>query len=427
MRRVFGALGSEQFLGLYLPAFILALGIGIAAPALPTFAKTFDVSFGVASLVIVAHLAGSMAGTVPTGYLIDRVGRRKVMLAGPVLTAVATLLVARAESFPELLAYRFLAGWATQMWTLARLTMISDSGGGRRARQVTSMIAMDMTGRLAGPALGGFLAATIDVRAPFVVHGLLALLAIIPSFYLGRGVAARAETARVAATGGQPAGRRLTLAELLTGTALLLFLSQLLANVTRGVIFNGTLLFYAAYAYNVAPDELGYIAAITGVTGVPMAFLMGHLMDRFGRRATIIPGQTLLGVTFGLMAITAFVHSPFPLFVVALALVQFAQSVTFGSMQTLGTDVAPPHARGQFLGVWRLMAEIGSLLSPSLFAVVAEVAGYGWAFLVPGVAGVLTAVLVATQVTETLRRAPPSSTPPTQQVAHAGGAERAAR
>ena len=33
----------------YLPAFVMALGAGIALPAIPTLAKSFDVGFGLAS------------------------------------------------------------------------------------------------------------------------------------------------------------------------------------------------------------------------------------------------------------------------------------------------------------------------------------------------------------------------------------------
>ena len=47
-----GVLSSYQFLTLYFPAFILALGYSIATPAIPIFAKSFDAGFGVASVWI---------------------------------------------------------------------------------------------------------------------------------------------------------------------------------------------------------------------------------------------------------------------------------------------------------------------------------------------------------------------------------------
>lgn len=399
--------GRETFFSLYLPAFILALGIGIVSPALPVYAKSFDISFGLASLVIIMYQAGSLVCTLPSGYLLDRVGRRQVSLAGPLLTAAASLLAAQAHGFPELLVYRFIGGAAVSMWQLARLTIITDTGGGRRARQITGMVGMDSAGRLMGPAIGGFVADGWGLRAPFVVHAGLALLAVLASLLVERAPAARRLPG---AADGNP--RRVPLLELITLTTAVLFLAQFMANLTRGSLFGGTLQFYAAYAYGIGPGLLGWLAVITGAVGIPITFSAGYLMDRFGRRATMIPGQALLGITLALLAVTAYLGSPFLVFVGGMVLVQIAQSLTSGSMQTLGSDVAPAHGRGQFLGLWRLMAEAGTLLSPSVFALLAETAGYGASFSFLSIAGFLTAILIATQVRETRVRVPGSAVPP---------------
>lgn len=44
----------QSVLALYVPTAILALGNGIIAPALPVYAKSFGVKFGVASIIITA-------------------------------------------------------------------------------------------------------------------------------------------------------------------------------------------------------------------------------------------------------------------------------------------------------------------------------------------------------------------------------------
>src|SRR5262247_2037632 len=77
-----GIFSAYQLLTLYFPAFILSLGYSIATPAVPLFAKSFDTSFGVASLVIVAHGLGGLVAAVPTGFLVDRLGRRPMLFAG---------------------------------------------------------------------------------------------------------------------------------------------------------------------------------------------------------------------------------------------------------------------------------------------------------------------------------------------------------
>src|SRR4051794_10234899 len=172
----------QAFLSLYLPAMVLALGTGIVAPALPVYARSFNVTFGEASLALIVYGFGSMFSSLPTGFLIDKVGRRKVLLAGPLILAASSIAVAFSGTFVQLLVFRFIAGWAQQMWSVSRLTVIADTGAeSARGRQIMGMVGMESSGRLLGPALGGFLAAWIDIRAPFIVHAVLCVLAIAPS------------------------------------------------------------------------------------------------------------------------------------------------------------------------------------------------------------------------------------------------------
>ena len=50
---------------------------------------------------------------------------------------------------------------------------------------MSGMVGTEGAGRLLGPAFGGVLGAW-SIRMPFVVHGALAFLAIVPSFFLVR-------------------------------------------------------------------------------------------------------------------------------------------------------------------------------------------------------------------------------------------------
>ncbi len=173
----------QLVLSLYLPAIAVGLGTGITTPVLPVLAKSFDVSIGLASLVFIVQMAGSTTATLPTGLLIDRIGRRRILLAGPLITAGASFMIATAGSFPELLVYRFIGGWGQQMWMLSRLTMIADTGGAyQRGQQITSMFSAQRVGTLAGPLIGGFAAAAWGLHVPFLIHGAVVLIAVIPSF-----------------------------------------------------------------------------------------------------------------------------------------------------------------------------------------------------------------------------------------------------
>jgi len=384
---------------------LLALGVGIALPAIPVLARSFNLGFGVASLVVTAFLIGGALGTVPTGWLIDRFGRRPILIIGPLLTAIMALLTALAQSFPELLVYRFVDGWAAQMWLLARLASISQrSSAGQRGRHVTWMYSMDNVGRLSGPLVGGFLAAAYGERSPFVAYALLALLALGTAVRLAPELPPR----RVSVAPEPDRGRRLREIVL---PRLPFFGVAFFSAMARGPIYADMLHLYAAFAYQLDAAGIGVLATTASLMGIPIGFLAGWLMDRFGRKVTMVPGFTGVTVTMLLLALTAFLQLSLIWYVVTFLAAVAAQSLTGGSVQTVGADVAPPNGRGLFLGVWRFTGQMGQTLSPLAFGFLAERTGYGSSFIFVAGAGLVTAVLLLTLVPETGRQRSPIAVP----------------
>jgi MFS family permease len=390
------AVSWDAFLSTYLPALILALGTGIALPAVPTLAKSFDVSFGVASWVVTSFLIGNLAGTIPSGWLIDRFGRRPVMIAGPLLTAAMAFMVANTDSFAVLLVLRFFNGVAAQMWLMARLAAISHgAAAGQRGRQVSWMFGMDSTGKLAGPIVGGFVASTWGPGAPFIIYGLLALLALLPTLKYAKNTPPRDAGARKA-----QAKPSLTLRQIVT-PRLVYFGVALFAGLTRGPIYADLLHLYGAFVYQLGPQEIGYLATGGAVLSLPIGFIAGWLMDRYGRKHTMVPGFTGVAVSMVLLAISAYLELSLIWFVALFFLCITTQSLTGGSIQTVGADVAPPEARGTFLGLWRFVGQGGATVSPIVFALLADHLNYTSSFLFTAVAAAAVAFLLIRYVPET--------------------------
>ncbi|MFN0073306.1 MAG: MFS transporter [Chloroflexota bacterium] len=394
----------STLLSLYVPAFILALGTGIALPAIPVYAKSFDVGFGVASLVIVMHLAGRALSSIPTGFIIDRFGRRVVILAGPVLTALASFLMANAGSFNELLFYRFLGGWAIGMWTMGRVTMVADSGGNSRGRQITAMFSMDNAGNLVGPVIGGVIASIWDIRAPFIVHGILALLAVIPSFKIIRDLSTQLAGTKKKESDAAAVEVGSVWRQFLVFNILILFVSYTFVSLTRGTLMGGALNVYAVYHYDIDAATVGGMAAIVAAVGIPVTISAGHIMDRFGRKATIVPGFAALSAAMVFMAVVAWQGLPFAAFVAALIVVSLTQSYTGGSMQTLASDIAPANARGKFFGLWNLTGQGGTFISPAAFGFIGEAFGPTAGFTFLAITSLMASVLVGFFVSETVKK-----------------------
>ncbi|MFN0072074.1 MAG: MFS transporter [Chloroflexota bacterium] len=404
-----GLVSMNQILSLYLPSVLLSLGTSLVAPVIPGLAKSFDVGVSMASLVFVAANAGQLAATFPTGYLIDKIGRRPVLLAGPMLTGVASFMTPFSHTIWELFFWRFLTGVALQIWQQARLAVIADTAKQReRARQVQWMMGVGQAGTLFGPSVGGFLAAGFGLAVPFVAHAVLTVLAIIPSFWLVResDPARQKRSEGDAAAPSAPAenewGR--VIAYMLTFQMLVFLSVQMLANLSRGGFDQGALNLYAVYNYGLGPDTLGLLNTAAIFFGLPVPFLSGYLMDRFGRRSVIVPGFSAYATALILMSVTAFMQVPLEFFMVGYVLVQATQGTTGGTMQVLGTDLSPPFARGRFFAIWRTIAQLGATVTPAVFATIAEHAGFGYSFVYLGTCSLLVAIGVGVLLGDTLAR-----------------------
>ena len=390
---------------LHLPAIALGFGMGATIPVVPEFAKSFGVGPEQASLVFVATMLGGLIASIPIGYMLDKIGRRRLLILGPAITALSAFFTATAGSFELLLLYRFIGGWGTQMWTLSRLTMIADtSGSGSRGRMITSLLGVQHVGTLAGPLAGGLLAVAYGLEVAFVLQGVFALVAMTPGFF------ARETMPQRERPGGR--GAASTSAESFSWKALLahpipvMFLAQWLGMTARGGIVAGSTVFvYAAYAYEEAdPATLGILSSLMAGAGIPLTFAAGYLMDRFGRKISIVPGLFVLGGAMAFLGVTSFVGLGFGYFITGFVALQTMNSLLTGSWQVVGSDLAPAGGRGRFFAVGRTVTQAGFATNPAIFSVCTALSGFTLALGVVGVAGMLSSVILGVFVPETHRR-----------------------
>jgi hypothetical protein len=80
----------------------------------------------------------------------------------------------------------------------------------------------------------------------------------------------------------------------------------------------------------------------------------------------------------------------------------FANGLGSGINMTLGSDLSPALGRSQFLGMWRLITDLGTAGGPLLVAVVTALASLGAAPVVIGGVGIAGAVVMWRAVPETL-------------------------
>jgi MFS family permease len=248
---------------------------------------------------------------------------------------------------------------------------------------------------LAAPLLGGMVAG-YDIRL-HILHGVLVSTVLLPTVMLVKETAP-AETRQANQTGEWS----FVFSELKKPQMLWFLTAQLFANLTRGNI-QGIMNLYMSYEYHRGPQSLGLISTVNSLANIPIGFMTGTIMDRYGRKKTVVPGFVGLALSGAFLAFTALDHSPFWVFLIGFFMLGISQGVTGGNMQVLGSDLAPARARGRFIGLWRFMAELGNASSPTLFSLFALI-GYAASFSFTGACGLVVALVIGLRVKETVRR-----------------------
>ncbi len=106
--------------------------------------------------------------------------------------------------------------------------------------------------------------------------------------------------------------------------------------------------------------QVGTIVTAGAILDVSMFIPAGMLMDRFGRKVAAVPSFALMALGIGLIPFT---RDFLTLLLVAM-LIGLGNGLGSGLMMTLGADLAPPGATGEFLGIWRLIGDVGAVTGP---------------------------------------------------------------
>ena len=340
-------------------------------PLLPHYEEVFGLSKSQAGLVVGAYAFGALIGAIPGGIAAARFGPRRVVLAGLVLMAVASVGFGFAGSAVELGIARLVQGFGSALsWTGALAWLVAGTPRERRGEMLGTAIGAAIFGALLGPALGAF-AEAVGTRPAFVGVAGMSVVLIVWAL-------------RTPAVAAEPQSPRALLGAarqpLILGALWLMVLPALLFGVMSVLV----------------PLELGDAgwgaAAIAGlfIGAAAIEMVVAPLIGRFSdRRGRLLP---LRLASIGAIAVTAgLALAGRPVFIAPLVV---AAAIAFGSFwapaMALLSDGAERIGLAQALGFGLMNAAwgAGNSLGPALGGALADAAGDALTFaLLSGICG----------------------------------------
>jgi MFS family permease len=315
------------------------------------------------------------------------------MIVGSGLVALSTFSLVWSDQFPGLVLLRFLAGIGAALWALSRHAYIAEAiPPAQRGQALSTFGGINRLGIFGGPAIGGLLADQAGIQVTFGLSAALAGLARAMSAILLKPLTRAASSLRASHRWRLVgAGVRRNARDLSAAAT-----AQTLGQMIRAGRFL-IIPLWGAEQLGLDAAQVGTIVTAGAILDVSMFIPAGMLMDRFGRKVAAVPSFGLMALGIGLIPFT---HDFLTLLLVAM-LIGLGNGLGSGLMMTLGADLAPPGATGEFLGVWRLIGDVGAVTGPLLVGAVAAAAGLSGGAWVLSVAGWLAVFTLARLVRET--------------------------
>ncbi len=338
------------------------VSIGIIVPVLPALVGKFadnpaDHAFWV-GVVSFAFGIANFFGAPLLGALSDRYGRRPVLLLGFCGLALNFFATAAATALWMLIAVRLVGGAMQANAAVANAYVADISAPEERAKRFGMLGAMFGLGFTIGPAMGGLLGA-VDLRLPFVVAGVLALLNLAYGWRVLPESLPPDRRRPIEWASVNPIASLRRLAELKGIGRLVAVIAC--TGLAQGVLYNCWVL-YNTFKFGWTTQDNGWSLAAVGVVSIfVQGFLLGRLLKRY-------PPQRLavIGLCSSMIAYALWGAATEGWMMYAVVFANLLGFTVNASIQSIVSGAADARSQGQAMGAVSSLNSLTAVIAPAI-------------------------------------------------------------
>lgn len=348
------------------------LHIMVLPVLLPLLKERMNVGFFELGLALTTFNVVSGLTQAPMGFLVDRIGARRVLIAGLLLGGAAFLSLAMSGAYGWLIVVAVLAGLANCVYHPADYAILNDSISEHRVGRAFSVhtFAGFVGSAIAPPLLLG-LAAVAGLDSSVIAAGLIAWAIAALVFLIPDQQRARSKQgATRPADGGAPVS-------VFTPAVLGLTVFFTLLALSHSAMYSFAIVaLLAGHGVTLAVATAAVTAYLAGsAIGV---LLGGPVADRTRRHGDVAAAGFAISAVLSL-AIALF-NLPVVLLVSAMGVVGVVIGMVQPSRDMLVRRAAPPGAAGRVFGIVSTGFNIGGIFGPLLFGWLMDSGSPRWIF-----------------------------------------------
>lgn len=386
--------------------FANQLGFGSVVPVVALYAKDFGVSQAAIGLTIGIYGLARFLINYPSGRLSEAIGRKPTLAIGGVVTVIGCVVCAVAPNYPLFLSGRFIAGaGAAFVLTAGQIVLADIASPHNRGRVMAIYTGVFVFAVGAGSFPGGWLATHIGLAAPFWANAILAAIVTALAFFFVPETRPEPVTNPEPRAAGAPrelrglAGFRqqLVLFTAIQGFALISLVSFVAFFARTGGLFN-VIPLLAENEIGLRPDQIGLGIGMISIVGLVLVYPSGMLVDRYGRKAVIVPSALCSAGAMLLFVIAGSYGG----FLIASFFWAVASGVSGAAPAAYAADLAPPGKVGPAMGLYRTIADLGYVIGPLMLGVISDLISPQAALYFTALILVLSGLLFLIKAPETL-------------------------
>jgi len=377
--------GNRKALQIYLFSFLMISPLHAVLPVLPLIrdelqASYSEISFFVASIGIIRLVLA-----FPSGYLVDRFDKKRMLLFSGCLGIAGLLLMSLSHSIYPLLLSRILMGTSSILSNITIVVILAElAGDDSKARMMSMNNVIHSAGGIVAPVFAGYLSACYNWRLPFVLNAVFIALSMgmislaIPSMKPAAAAQTRGRTKDPKKP--SPTGIKTEILQLIPVFSLSVFVFFYRSGFRHSLIP-----FFAKDVFRISTEALGFYISLTGSVAMASIFVMGYLTDRYGRKTILMPA-----IIFSALATFALLlpERLSPLLVCCLLV---GIGTIINSMPNiLIADIAAPARVGKLVGINRIFADFGYLTGSVTVGMILDHIGFRLPLFVMAAFAVLT-------------------------------------
>ncbi len=359
-------------------AFTDILAYSIAVPVLPDISRRFGASATMIGMLFASFGLTVLVTSVPAGAMSDRFGRKLLLVGGMLALAASTVFFAVAPTLSWLFAARLVQGAADAVTWVVGFAVVADLYQADERGRVMGLVTSGTTlGFLLGPTIGGWLYESGGPRVPYLVVGVLALVA-------AGGCAALRLPPRAADRDVAPIGRVFRV------RAVAVCAAAVIAGGGTIAMVEPVLALHLADRIGLGPARIGWVFGAAAIVSTLLHPVFGRIADRTGGRVLTLAGLAAIALALPIYTVISSFESALVVNGLVIAAVAMFVSPSLAYMAE-ATSQTGQSSFGVAYGVYNFAWALGILIGPALGGLLYERIGFAmltvsWAIAILAVA-----------------------------------------